>query len=227
MQTEEKYILIDDERLYFKEKEFVQYSGKKINLEIAKENLEILHSVLEKTKIKYGLIFGTLLGAIREQNFIAHDEDIDIYILNEDRDDFLRLLREVKNYGFEVVRYHYDLLSIMRKNEYIDIYFFRTKKKFGILKLRVLTTTFECAANYLENPTRLMFLGMNMPIPNNAEELLVKMYGKDWKVPKIDYGAVPNTIYYKISALSKKLNKLPFYRLSEKLVKSLLKKLDM
>ncbi len=227
MQTEEKYILIDGERLYFKEKEFVQCSGKKINREIAKENLEILHSVLEQTTIKYGLIFGTLLGAIREQNFIAHDEDVDIYVLNEDRDNFLRLLYELKNYDFEVVRCHYDCISIMRKNEYIDLYFFKTKKKFGIFKVRVLTNEFECSVNYLENPVRLMFLGMNMPIPNNAEELLVKMYGKDWRVPKIAFPASGNTIYRKISALSQKFSKLPFYESIQKPVKSLLEKLGI
>ncbi|MGM0408733.1 MAG: LicD family protein [Bacteroidota bacterium] len=227
MKTEEKYFLIDGERFYFKEKEFVQGSGKKINLEISKENLEILHSVLEQTTIKYGLIFGTLLGAIREQNFIAHDEDADIYVLNEDRDKFLRLLYELKNHDFEVKRYKDDLISIMRKNEYIDIYFFKPKKKFGIFKLRVMGNVFECPANYLEHPDRIMFLGMNMPVPNHAEKLLVEMYGKDWRVPKPGFFASENTIYYKISALTKKWRKLPFSESIQKPVKALLEKLGV
>ncbi len=223
MQTEEKFILIDDERFYFKEVELF-HGKKRIDREIAKENLEIFHSVIEKTNITYGLFFGTLLGAIREQNFIAHDEDVDIFALNEDRDNVLRLLYELKNYDFEVARYQYDLLSLIRKNEYIDIYFFKTKNKFGIFKLRVLTNEFECPANILEHPARLMFLGMNMPVPNNPEELLIKMYGKDWRVPKENSPCTQNTIYHRFSAFSKKFNKLPFYVPIQKLVKSLFKK---
>ncbi|MGM0408335.1 MAG: LicD family protein [Bacteroidota bacterium] len=224
--TEKKYILIDGERFYFKEIELF-HGKKRINREIAKENLEIFHSVIEKTNITYGLFFGTLLGAIREQNFIAHDEDTDIYVLNEDRDNVLRLLYELKNYDFEVARYHYDLLSIMRKNEYIDIYFFKTKKKFGIYKYRVIANKSEFPANYLEHPARLMFLGMNIPVPNNAEKILVELYGKNWRIPDPDYRIIGNTVYKKLSILSKKFSNRPFFESIKKPVKTLLKKLGI
>jgi len=37
----------------------------------------------------FGLIYGTLLGAIRENNFIEDEEDINIFILNENKEVFL------------------------------------------------------------------------------------------------------------------------------------------
>ena len=69
------------------------YHGRKfINKKIAQENLGILNDVLSTTNITYGIIFGTLLGAIRDGDFIDHDEDVDFYVLEEFKLDFLRLL---------------------------------------------------------------------------------------------------------------------------------------
>ena len=74
------------------------------------------------------MIFGTLLVAVREKNFIIHDEDIDIYIFNEDKDKILELIYEFKKFGFDVARYEKkSLFSIIRNNEYINFYFFKKK----------------------------------------------------------------------------------------------------
>jgi len=72
------------------------YGRKRLDPEVARENLFLLNEVLTGTNIAYGLIFGTLLGAIREGQFIAHDEDIDLYVLDEYKPDVIRLLPELK-----------------------------------------------------------------------------------------------------------------------------------
>lgn len=152
---------------------------KRINREISKVNLLDLKEVLDKNKISFGLIYGTLLGAIRENDFIVHDEDTDIFVLKENENEVLNLLFLLRNSGFEVGRYRDNLLSILRNGEYIDIYFFQ---KVGI-------STRECQgyvikSSYLENLIEYMFLGEAFNIPKNAEELLIKLYGKDWRIPK-------------------------------------------
>lgn len=226
METGEKYILIDNKRLYYKELKLV-VGAKKLNLDIAKENLQIFHSIIEQTNITYGLMFGTLLGAIREKNFIAHDYDTDIFILSEEREKFLNLLFQFKNQGFELIRNSFDVISIMRKNEYIDIIIFKPKMKFGILNLRDCNNEFECAAKYLENPIRYLFLGMNIYIPNNPQKLLQKTYGKNWKTPIENYPTPCNTIYKKLSKFAPIFKGLPFYLSMEGFMKSLLRRLGL
>ena len=44
---------------------------KKIDKQIAKENLLDFNSLAIKYKLKFGLAYGTLLGAVRESDFIA------------------------------------------------------------------------------------------------------------------------------------------------------------
>jgi lipopolysaccharide cholinephosphotransferase len=222
METVEKFISIGNERYYYKELTLVP-NAKKLNLDIAKENLQIFHSIIEKTNIKYGLMYGTLLGAIREKNFIAHDCDTDIFILSEEKESFLKLLFQFRDHGFELIRNSYGVISIMRKNEYIDINVFKPKMKYGIIKFRVCNNDFECTAEYLENPIRYLFLGMSTFVPKNPEKFLRKTYGKNWETPIENLPASNNTLYKRISRFAPIFKNLPFYTSMEKIIKGLLK----
>ena len=157
--------------------------SKLINREIAKDNLLDFRACLNDANITFGLIYGTLLGAIRENNFIAHDEDVDLFVLDEDRDKILDILFELKKRGLVVGRYEKDkdpdTISFIRNGEYIDVYFFK-KNIFGN---RVANGAF-IQAKYLENLKKIDFLGEKFSVPERSEELLEKLYGKDWRVPK-------------------------------------------
>jgi lipopolysaccharide cholinephosphotransferase len=225
MNTERKTILINNKKYDYEEMELF-HGRKKMDVEIARENLKLFHLVLEQSGITYGLFFGTLLGAIREKNFIVNDEDTDIYILSEDQERFLNLLFEFRNYGLQLVRLTTDLVSLMRKNEYIDVYIFRPKYKFGIYKLRGLNH-FEYPAKNLENPVKKMFLGLQVLVPNDPETVLEKIYGKNWRIPISNYHAPENTLYRKISRLAPKVRKFRFYRALEPLIKNVLKTLGL
>lgn len=168
------------------------HGKKKINKKKARENILLLRDILSKTDIRWGLIFGTLLGAIREKNFIVHDEDIDIYIFYEDKDKILDLIYEFNKFGFDVARYEKkSLFSIIRNNEYIDFYFFK-KKLFGR----------RCLDYYIPNlffkhSAKIKFFNQYFPTLNNAHKYLEFQYGKDWKVPKINSHAKPNIFWKK------------------------------
>ena len=223
MNDEQKWIVIGNERFFY-EKEILFHGRKKIDRVISKENLQIFHSVIEPSEITYGLFFGTLLGAVREKNFIEHDEDIDIYVLDEEREKFLRLLGTFKKKGLDVVRYEYDMISLMRNNEYIDIYFLKQKLKYGIFKVRVFNNEYEYAAKNLENPVKQLFLGMNIFMPQDPEKVIKKIYGKDWRIPLINRPSQPNTVYSKFSKMSTLIKRLPFGEKIERITKQLLKK---
>lgn len=53
------------------------------------ETFKVFVSVCETLRIRYYLLAGTLLGAVRHQGFIPWDDDIDVGILREDYERFL------------------------------------------------------------------------------------------------------------------------------------------
>ena len=50
--------------------------------------------ILDNNNIKYIIAYGTLLGSIRHKGFIPWDDDLDIYIFDDDYDKALELLRK-------------------------------------------------------------------------------------------------------------------------------------
>lgn len=167
----------------------LQHGQKKINKKTAKENLLKFHSIIEKTNIRYGLYFGTLLGAIRENDFIAHDEDTDIYILEEDRKLFINQLFAFRKYGLELVRVRNNLMSFMSNGEYIDIYFFKRIKKYKIFNYRSIGSKYHIKEKYILDRKKYTFKGEEFYIPSNAEKVLEILYGKNWKTPIKNYHA--------------------------------------
>lgn len=158
------------------------YPGmKKINREVAKDNLLVLQQILDANLLKFGLLYGTLLGAVREQDFIEHDEDIDLFMLEEDREKFFDLFFEIDTYGFKVIRYDLrGLISIIRNNEYIDIYFF------NVLSPGVRFCSGLCIKeSFLLETVKYGFLGSNFLVPRDYISYLEFEYGKNWMIPVV------------------------------------------
>ena len=72
-------------------------------LKIQNVGLEELHHILNDKKIKHFLTGGTLLGAIREKNFIKWDWDVEftiltdeIFIKKEELNDLFQVMNMVK-----------------------------------------------------------------------------------------------------------------------------------
>ena len=152
---------------------------KRIDKEIAAENLSLLKRFLGERNITFGLIAGTLLGAVREKDFISHDEDIDLFVLGEQKQKFLDLLPELKKEGFEVARFdRRGLLSIIRRGEYIDIYFFVP------LCEGIRHCCGWCVPEELLLKTAMLeFKGDLFVAPQDYEGFLVYEYGYNWQTP--------------------------------------------
>lgn len=166
---------------------------KKINRTKSKENLLLFKSSMEAQGLKFGLIYGTLLGAIREKNFIEHDEDTDVFILKEDEQILLDSLFILRDKGFEVGRYTEKLISILRNGEYIDVYFFSKKNR----KTRE-SEGYVIPSHFLENLINYELFGVDFLVPYKTEELLEHMYGKSWRIPKENAPASNYGSYLKI-----------------------------
>lgn len=146
------------------------------DMEVFKDNLLVVKDVMGEFNIPFFLMFGTLLGAVRDKEFIKHDKDIDLGFFREDKTDFYKVILELKKYDFRLLRTDHtdNLISVIRDDEYIDFCFFDPIN----LPVRSL----------VEYP----FLDTTFLIPENYDDILTTLYG-DWHV--IDKEKTPNTIF--------------------------------
>lgn len=217
----EKYVLIDGNKFFYTEQELF-HGRKTMDLRIAEENLKIFHSIIHGSGVRYGLMFGTLLGAIRENGFIPHDEDTDIYVLSEDKESFYKLLPELKSKGLEVIRESINIVSLMRNNEYIDVYFFELKRKINLSNYRVINNKFEIKARFLEKTELVFFLGMDICVPSQSEKVLEILYGKSWMIPIKDSFAQPKSYVKNFFKYFPIMQKLPVNAKIKEFIKKLL-----
>lgn len=112
---------------YNTDNDIARYNGKleKIKaLEI--EMMEDIKKICEKHNIKYFLVGGSLLGAIRHQGFIPWDDDLDIGMLREDYEVFRRVApKELSDkYSYQSFRTeknsHYIFDKIRLKNTFFS-----------------------------------------------------------------------------------------------------------
>lgn len=111
---------------------------------VSLEILKIIADICDEQNLRYSLIYGTLIGAIRHHGYIPWDDDVDIMMPRPDYDKLLAYLKnnikqypylkvfnhqECKEYPYMITRISDDRYVIKMKNEkefgmgiFIDIY---------------------------------------------------------------------------------------------------------
>ena len=95
-----------------------------LNLQTSKETLLLLKKVFDKNNITFRLGYGTLLGAVRDKNFISGDNDIDLVLLANEKVKVECILQVLVKKGFKVVKKCNCFITLERKGTLIDLYFF-------------------------------------------------------------------------------------------------------
>lgn len=162
-------------------------NGEPLDIAISKDNLLLLKSVLDKHHVTFWLLWGTLLGAVREKNFIEHDTDTDLGCFIDDKDKLIKIIPELAELGLILIRRKYpdDLFTFMRNDEYIDIGVFHRGRDFFFRPYWEYQNN-RIYGNHFDRFEEIIFLEEPFKIPNNSCSLLIKVYGKNWQKPQKD-----------------------------------------
>ncbi len=155
----------------------------------------------EENEIKYFLVAGTLLGAIRHKGFIPWDDDIDIGMLRTDFDRFINVCKT----KLDKEKY---FLQVPETEE--------ASADYGIARIRLNNThiTIESRKNVETHDGFFIEIFPYDNMPDN--KLLAKIYGNAFAVLKRVYAirkgyiSNPRTLYAKLAVNFAKFLLLPF-----------------
>jgi len=158
----------------------------KIDIKSATKLLKEVKQVLDDSGATFFLDAGTCLGAVRENNIIPWDDDIDIGsviglhgITEESLKDIVTTLRSngfitrVDHYG------HNYWLPIVKYSSYMSWTCFPVIDG-HIVRFPSLKTP----VSFFTNMKEITFLDDKFYVPNPPEEFLRLKYGNDWRIPK-------------------------------------------
>ena len=175
-----------------------------------------MKKILDENNQEFFLAYGTLLGCVRNNDFIPYDNDIDIGIFYDNFDiNIINKIKESKLFrvasqcgdienGFEITFIHTNNvpIDIFIYYKIKDNYYYCTSfdEKIYFEKGNYCTVWGQCYkwGHTIKGLISFPFKSSHFLIPSNFEEYLEESYGKDWKIPKsfsYEQGIVNN--YYK------------------------------
>jgi len=142
--------------------------------------------IFEAYKIKYWAMSGTLLGAIRHNGIMPWDDDLDIGILNSDRNKILSLRKNLNVCGYKIVKtwFGYKVVFKNRKNipgenfsfPSLDLFTFKldTEKNMYIPVYKQVLDTWKnekFEREQIDNLTKHEFGAFKLFIPTNPKNI--------------------------------------------------------
>ena len=156
-------------------------------LQIRKKEFLLICNILDKLKINFFLQTGILLGAVRDNDLIKWDWDVEISVFGEE---FIKRIDEVAE---ELKKNKFKILTVNKKknDSKIDFvgYFDESVTGYTIFswyhsKIRRVywRREYNVPEKYFQNLSKINFLGREFNCPNNPKDYLSYAYG-DWRTP--------------------------------------------
>jgi phosphorylcholine metabolism protein LicD len=155
--------------------------GGEMDQRVMTDNMLKFKEVMDKHNIKFVLIFGSLLGAVRDGGLMSYDTDADVMCFAPDHRNMGSAVSELRYEGFVVPDRNDCPLNdhfMIRNGEKIDIWWFT--------KLRnewVYDSAIKYPATYFDNLEEIDFLGAKFKVPQNPRKFLEHTYGPTWITP--------------------------------------------
>lgn len=184
MKSKEEIILINGVPFKFERESWSHEPDEVIDKQLALECLNLTMCVLKESGIKPFLMWGTLLGAIRENNFIAHDYDMDVAIMGIDLHKIENAIPLLYNNDVKLCKYKKGIIYTFNyKGVYCDIYIIDKAPFPYSLRYYSILESF-IPKQYFKSFREYNFVGVNVWVPENAEKFLEYAYGKNWRIPQ-------------------------------------------
>ena len=149
----------------------------------SKEDLLLLYrfayNIMKKYNLDFIPFYGTLLGIIRENDFIDDDDDIDILV---HFDDYKKILKMIKEEKLKTGRINEKIIQLYHPSGIgpIDIYFYH---KFGKDILIKWDGNLLYSQKYIFPLKNIKFKNEHIKIPFDSNEILKQTYGKNYLTP--------------------------------------------
>jgi SAM-dependent methyltransferase len=159
------------------------------------DTIDVVLGALEAAGVEPFVAYGTLLGAVRDQDFIGHDSDADLGYVSrfEHPVDVIResfqLQRRLRDMGFPVQRYSGLGLKVVAREadgqpRGLDVFG-------GFMRDDVLYLMGEVGHRFrkewLYPRSTVVLAGRELPAPAEPAHLLEAMYGPTWQTPDPAY----------------------------------------
>jgi len=155
----------------------------------AKDIKDIYNILVVKHKLKALLIFGTALGAYRDNDFPIMDRDTDIGVFSDIPENVKeQVCNDLLEAGFwyNKIKNWYSFVRYVQN----DIDWFTIDKK-GNYERDGMNQLLTYDKKWFDKPQEIMFHGDKWLIPDYIEDYLVKHY-RNWKVPMAHTGCYNN-----------------------------------
>ena len=173
--------------------------GRKMDVDVANQYLQDLHKALDELGLTHCLMYGTLVGAIREAEIVYYDDDVDV-VLFHDEVDKINLIGELRK-KLEPLGYYFCTTSVEGKlnffyiakrepgrKEKVDVYIYFDRgcdklwfsQYVNHRELGPVIRAFPYEKKYFQNMDEIEFLGMKYKVPTPPEEFLELLWGNWW-----------------------------------------------
>lgn len=157
---------------------------------------------LDRLNVPWMIYFGTLLGWYREQNFIEHDDDVDIVAFVEDAPKIIKALQDT-NYIILDRVFGTGRIMVVDKDSGIqlDIFLFEKTRGGNYRQTSILGRFGYPGHGKTLYPSEWIFplhrhhlQGINVNVPNQPRKILEDRYGSDFMTPKVETKSTMNFI---------------------------------